>query len=605
VPHPDEEPIFRRVDLSPPSVPATTPQEEPILKYMEPRGRTGARSTYGGRRRAPDSRGPTSAPPAAPVTPSPVTSAPATGGRRRRYRDDDEPATSTGAIPTSTGPIPTSTGPIPTSTGPVPTGPGRRHAAEPDHAADARHAQPAAYAAPRHGSEYPEYHDYPETPGYTDPNGRSARYPIAEPTYVPGRPYDTDSRHAADQDQYAEPAAYVGGTGYATAPPYGEAPYSEAPYPDSPYGDVPRAGGFPYNEDAAYGAPARPETPIRPEAIRPEAPVRPRRPDVSESAGDGMRTVRPDTTGGLPRLTTTSSGGIPRITTTTGNIPRIGSSTSGTLPRISPTTTGSLRPVRIDPVRPAPRRTSKWMVALASVGVVVLLAVCGLSTYFVFQDELTGSKNGGSSNANATNAPPAPRDIRSREVDPEPLTEAEVFPADSVAGAAGATYQVLKKEAVTDCPKAATDDLANLLVTGGCSQVVRGTMKSADGAYLITAGVFNLTDETAAFNTHENINAIVAAQKGRFTGLLAGAGTEVLVRAPMILGWHARGHYLAYCVIARADGQGFEQDDKAYTQIQADILTNHLRDVVIGARTVPKGSGPAAGASVPPSPSTS
>jgi len=57
-------------------------------------------------------------------------------------------------------------------------------------------------------------------------------------------------------------------------------------------------------------------------------------------------------------------------------------------------------------------------------------------------------------------------------------------------------------------------------------------------------------------------------------------------------------------VIARADGQGFEQGDKAYTQIQADILTTHLRDGVIGARTVPKASGPS-GSPAAPSPSTS
>jgi hypothetical protein len=581
VPHADEEPIFRRFDPTPPSVPATAPQEEPILKYMEPRGRTGVRSTYGGRRRAPEPRGLTSAPPAAPVT-----SPPSTGGRRRRYRDDDEPATSPGLTPTSTGPLP--------------AGPGRRHAAEPDFAADPRHAQPAAYAAPpRHGAEpleFQEYQGYPETPGYSDPQGRSGRYPIAEPTYVPGGPYDNESRHVAEPAPYADPAGYPGGNGYPEAPPY----------PDSPYGDVPRAGGFAYGEETAYAAPARPETPIRPEPMRPDGPVRPRRPDVSESAADGMRTVRPDTTGGLPRLTTTSSGGIPRITTTSGNLPRIGSTTSGNLPRISPSTTGSLRPVRIDPVRPAQRRTSKWMVALASVGVVVLLAVCGLSTYFVFQDELTGSKDGGGSTAAATNAPPPPRDISSRQVDPDPLTEIEVFPADTVAGAGGVTYQVLKKEAADDCTKAATDDLAKLLVTDGCSQVVRGTMKSADGAYLITAGVFNLVDEASAINAHENINGTVAAQKGRFTGLLAGPGTEVLVRAPMILGWHARGHYLAYCVIARADGQGFEQDDKAYTQIQADILTAHLRDFVIGSRTLPvKPSAPAGSAPGAPSPSTS
>ena len=126
-------------------------------------------------------------------------------------------------------------------------------------------------------------------------------------------------------------------------------------------------------------------------------------------------------------------------------------------------------------------------------------------------------------------------------------------------------------------------------------------MKSGDGVYFITAGIFNLKDEPAAINTHENIEPTVKAQKGRFTGLLAGAGTEVLVRAPMVLGWHARGHFLAYCVIARVDGQGFDAASQgARDQIQADILTTHLRDAIIGGRAQPKAANSGA-----PSPSSS
>jgi hypothetical protein len=234
----------------------------------------------------------------------------------------------------------------------------------------------------------------------------------------------------------------------------------------------------------------------------------------------------------------------------------------------------------------------------------MLLAVCGLSTYFAFKDDESNGSNDGP-NANASNASTPSHDISSRKADPAPLTDTEVFPANAVPGTNGVTYQLLKKEAVADCTKAATDDLATLLIDNGCNQVVRGTLKSADGAYLITAGVFNLADQAGAIKMHDNINATVTAQKGRFTGLLAGAGTEVLARAPMILGWHARGHYLAYCLIARVDGQRSEQGDKAPTQIQADILTTHLRDGVIGARAANKsgrGATPNPAASVPSSP---
>ncbi|GAA1030468.1 hypothetical protein GCM10009557_22560 [Virgisporangium ochraceum] len=317
-----------------------------------------------------------------------------------------------------------------------------------------------------------------------------------------------------------------------------------------------------------------------------------------------MRTVSPDTTGDMPRVSGTGS--IPRVgsgsTGTTGRVAAVGSVTTGSLPRIGPSTTGSLRPVRIDPVRPSSRRPSTWTFALTSVVVLIVLAVCGTSTYFVFKNELEGNKDG---NSAAQNTPVPPRDITSRDADPEPLTEAEVFPLEVVAGPTGNQYTILKKEAKTDCAQAATDDLAKLLVDNGCSQVVRGTMKSGDGVYLITAGIFNLKDEAAAIASHENIETTVKAQKGRFTGLLAGAGTEVLVRAPMVLGWHARGHYLAYCVIARADGQGFDAESQAARdQIQADILTTHLRDGIIGARTQPnRGSAPAGSGA--PSPSQS
>jgi hypothetical protein len=317
-----------------------------------------------------------------------------------------------------------------------------------------------------------------------------------------------------------------------------------------------------------------------------------------------MRTIVPDTTGDMPRVSTTGS--IPRVgsgnTGTTGRVAAVGSATTGSLPRIGPSNTGSLRPVRIDPVRPASRRPSNLTWALTSVVVLIVLAVCGTSTYFVFKNEGDEDKGG-----NAAPKDPAvqPRDITSRDVDPDPLTEAEVFPLEAIAGQTGNQYAILKKEAKADCALAATDDLVKLLADNGCSQVVRGTMKSSDGVYFITAGIFNLKDEPAAINAHENIENTVKAQKGRFTGLLAGAGTEVLVRAPMVLGWHARGHYLAYCVIARVDGQGFDAASQgARDQIQTDILSTHLRDAIIGGRTQPaRGNAPAGSGA--PSPSSS
>jgi hypothetical protein len=320
-----------------------------------------------------------------------------------------------------------------------------------------------------------------------------------------------------------------------------------------------------------------------------------------------MRTVRPETTDAVPRMGTSTTGGMRAVRSdTTGGTPRIDAVTSGPINRMGTSTSGSMRAVRIDPVvPPTARPRSRWLVALSTVGVLVLLAVCGLSTYFVVKDERLGASENQQNDGAAAQA--QPRDITNRDSDPDPLTEAEVFPAAQIAGVSGGlTYEILKRQTVTDCTQAATDDLGALMNSHGCNQVVRATLKTADGVYLVTAGIFNLKDDQGAVDTHENIKPTIDAQKGRFTGLLAGTGTEVLVRAPMILGWHARGHYLAYCIIARADGKGFDESEQTVTnQIQADILTTHLRDGIIGARAQPKQPESSASTGASPAPSAS
>jgi hypothetical protein len=237
-----------------------------------------------------------------------------------------------------------------------------------------------------------------------------------------------------------------------------------------------------------------------------------------------------------------------------------------------------------------------WTIVLSSVGAVVLLAACVLGTYLIVKDERNGPAN-----ARASNQPSVQkRDISSQTVDPAPLTEAEVFPQLTIVAAPNEPpYQVLKTQASPDCKVAATDELGNLLIQGGCSQVVRATLKSPNGAYLITSGIFNLKDEAAANQVHESIRGIIDGQKGRFTGLLAGAGTEAIVRAPAHLGWNVKGHYLAYCVIARMDGKPFAAGDGFPQQIIFDLVETHLREGIISARSVVKPSNPASASPKP------
>ncbi|MCW2639374.1 MAG: hypothetical protein JWP76_1680 [Dactylosporangium sp.] len=224
------------------------------------------------------------------------------------------------------------------------------------------------------------------------------------------------------------------------------------------------------------------------------------------------------------------------------------------------------------------RSSPRWLTTLLIVVAVVVLALVALGGYLM----INSGQSGTPAKRSASGAGVKVRDISSRDVDPTAITEQEVFPGQQIV-VGSATYQVLKTQAI-DCQNAATDDLAKLLGDLGCSQVVRGTLKSPDSQFLITAGIFNLKDEASANKAYETIKPTLDAQKGRFSGLAAGDGTEAIVRAPTTLGWHPLGHFLAYCIVARADSKPIGADDAASKQIISDVVEGYLRDGVLGAR---------------------
>ena len=115
-------------------------------------------------------------------------------------------------------------------------------------------------------------------------------------------------------------------------------------------------------------------------------------------------------------------------------------------------------------------------------------------------------------------------------------------------------------------------------------------MKSPNGDYLITAGLFNLTDQTSAETAFNGVKPIIDAQKGRFVGLSVAPDT------PTHLGWNFRGHFIAYCVIARTDRQAFRSYDQTPNQITFDIVETYLEGTIIGKRATVADT-PAPGAS--------
>lgn len=224
----------------------------------------------------------------------------------------------------------------------------------------------------------------------------------------------------------------------------------------------------------------------------------------------------------------------------------------------------------------------RWHMVIASVATLALLAVCGLFSWQVLQDEFAGNAQAGQPEASG----PPTRDIGTREADPEPLTEDEVFPADEITITTGEDpYEVLGTGESEDCTVAAADGLADLLDEMDCSQVVRATLRSPNEDYLITAGLFNLATRDGAQQAYEEIDALIEEQTGRFVGMLAGSGTEPIMISETKSGWDYRGHFLIYAVIAKADGSAFTDNDEQYAQLIIwDMVEVHLRSGALEAR---------------------
>ena len=207
------------------------------------------------------------------------------------------------------------------------------------------------------------------------------------------------------------------------------------------------------------------------------------------------------------------------------------------------------------------QRSGRWLIAAAA----ALVVFAGLGAYLLAIDD-----HGEEARAVAT--PLSTEELPSRDTDPRPLTVDEVF----------VDLPLIGSETLQDCARAVTGELVYLVGEAGCSQAVRGTFKTR--GYVVTAGLINLVDAAAARDVHERIGSLVDAGEGGFRGLPAGAGTAPVGRAGTQFGWHGRGHYLAYAVIARGDGAPVAADDPGAAEVLEDVVEGHLRGRVLDAR---------------------
>jgi hypothetical protein len=223
---------------------------------------------------------------------------------------------------------------------------------------------------------------------------------------------------------------------------------------------------------------------------------------------------------------------------------------------------------------PGPARRGRWPAgyAAAAFAALAVAAVLGVGGYLVFAADGPGVRPA----LAEPGAPDGVADPGSRAEDPLPLTAAEVFPSAELA--------VLKAQELDDCAGAVTGELTRLVREAGCTQAVRGTLRAR--GYVVTAGMVNLVDAAAARDLYEQIRPLVDAGEGGFAGFAAGAGTQPVTRPGIQYGWHVRGHYLAYAVIARGDGKPVEVDDSIARQVLEDVVETHLRGRVLDRRVL-------------------
>ncbi|MFF3851709.1 hypothetical protein [Micromonospora sp. NPDC002575] len=227
-----------------------------------------------------------------------------------------------------------------------------------------------------------------------------------------------------------------------------------------------------------------------------------------------------------------------------------------------------------------------WQVVFGGAAVLALFALCGLGGAALLADRATDPEAAPNPPAAAPSPSPTERqDIDSRDTDPAPLTVKEVFPGREVTVDDGAEpYAVLKTQSSGSCAVAASGEVADLLATLGCNQVVRASLRSPDGDHLLTAGLFNLTDKATAQRVRDRLRQLLDDREGRFRGLPAGDDTEALTEAPARVGWQVRGHYLAYCMVVRADGEPVKAADPKIREILFDLVETHLTKGVLERR---------------------
>lgn len=247
---------------------------------------------------------------------------------------------------------------------------------------------------------------------------------------------------------------------------------------------------------------------------------------------------------------------------------------------ISVTAGGVLALPRAAVLPVSPQRAAQALTkALATI---IVVGVLGLIAFFIVADERRNDSPSATSAAG-----PAVNALVTRAGDPIPLTLQEVFPDAAEVRPSGGTpaYQVTMTHIDSQCSIATIGTLGSLLAGHGCSQVVRASLTAPYGDYQVTTGLFNLADANGASALDAELRHLVETGDGSFAAMAAGQpGSDPAAPAAAQVGWHARGHYLLYCVITHTNGAVVPNNDPNAARITADLIDNYLDAGVLTRR---------------------
>ncbi|GGS53502.1 hypothetical protein GCM10010156_10200 [Planobispora rosea] len=150
--------------------------------------------------------------------------------------------------------------------------------------------------------------------------------------------------------------------------------------------------------------------------------------------------------------------------------------------------------------------------------------------------------------------------IATRDLDPEPLTVAEVFPAESVASG-GVTLQRRGTETLTDCAEAVWGSAE--AAVAGCTQVLRAHYATRDGRISGQFLIFNLADSAAADRL------VAALRSGGFVRSAPGT-PEGFDASRSRAQARALGHYVTVSWVAPVGAGG--RVDLTHPQVAVDSL---------------------------------